>query len=224
MPRKIFLIAVVIVASLTAVFSAVSALTYSGILQITCTNVFNTVDLGTFDRDNTGIGLEAFGINVTDGAGTVILSGTNTQPVGAVLPFGSISYAIAPQYNPITVTAYSLAGNGLPEQIVTVQQGNCPGLPTFAGSATGACLPLTDVAVVGSMPLDTQAFYAPGQGQEAAGVVINAGTYWVLGQDESHKFYKILLACQYLWVPTNSMQPSFQSPWQGQALPTEVTD
>ena len=67
------------------------------------------------------------------------------------------------------------------------------------GAAADACLPLPVGSVVGSMPLNTQAFYAPGQ--EAAGVVINAGTYWVLGQDENHEFYKILLACQYLWVP-----------------------
>ena len=96
----------------------------------------------------------------------------------------------------------------------------CAGLPLRAGG--GSCLPLTDVAVVGDVPLGAQTYYAPGQ--VASGVVLNPGTYWILGQDESHQFYKILLACQYLWIPVDTAQPSFQPPWQGQPLPTEVVD
>jgi hypothetical protein len=51
-------------------------------------------------------------------------------------------------------------------------------------------------------------------------VVINPGTYWVLGADASGRYYKILLSCQYLWIPVESIQPSFEPPWSGQALPT----
>jgi hypothetical protein len=88
----------------------------------------------------------------------------------------------------------------------------------FGGA--GECLPIPDGSVVGDMPNGVQAFYAPDK--IAPDVFINPGTYWVLGEDESEQFYKILLACQYLWVPVETMQPSFQSPWSGQPLPTQV--
>ena len=214
MRRKFVLVGVMLIVSLTAVFSAANALTYTGVIDITCAGVSNIVDLGTFDRDNTGIGGETVNTTITDGAGTVLLSEDVTQPIGDQEVFGGGTYPIAPRFNPITVTIKSLAGNGLPEQIVTVQQGNCAGLPTFGGT----CLPLTADAVVGNMPFQTQADWAPGK--TAPGVVINPGTYWVLGADSSGKYYKILLSCQYLWIPVESMQPSFQAPWSGQPLPT----
>jgi len=85
--------------------------------------------------------------------------------------------------------------------------------------AADACLPLPVGSVVGDMPLGAQAYYAPGQ---VTNIEINPGTYWVLGEDESGQYYKILLACQYLWVRTDMMQPNFVSPWSGQPLPTQV--
>lgn len=88
------------------------------------------------------------------------------------------------------------------------------------GTPAGTCLTIPAGSVVGAMPNATQADYAPGMAAE--GVIINAGTYWVIGQDESHQFYKILLGCQFLWVPVDSMEPSHQAPWTGQALPTGV--
>ena len=81
------------------------------------------------------------------------------------------------------------------------------------------CVPIPDGSVVGDMPQGAQAFYAPG---EATNITINPGTYWVIGKDESGQYYKILLACQYLWVPIDAMQPSYQPPWSGQPLPTQV--
>ena len=84
----------------------------------------------------------------------------------------------------------------------------------------GECLPLPVGSVVGDLPNGTQAFYAPGK--ISPDIFINPGTYWVLGEDESGQYYKILLACQYLWVPVETMQPSYQSPWTGQPLPTLV--
>ena len=85
----------------------------------------------------------------------------------------------------------------------------------------GGCVIIPAGSVVGEMPNDTQAYYAPGE--VAPGVILNAGTYWVLGTDESGQYYEILLACQYLWVPVNSMFPTGQSPWNGQPLPTPRT-
>ncbi len=86
-------------------------------------------------------------------------------------------------------------------------------------SKAASCPSLPDGAVVGAMPLGGQAFYAPGK---VTNITINPGTYWVIGEDESGQYYEILLACQYLWVPIDTMQPSYQPPWSGEPLPTRV--
>ncbi len=44
----------------------------------------------------------------------------------------------------------------------------------------------------------------------------------MIGEDDSSQYYKIMLSCQFLWVPIDTMQPSYQSPWSGQPLPTRV--
>jgi hypothetical protein len=98
-----------------------------------------------------------------------------------------------------TAPAYSLCGGGL--------------------TAAGCSLNIPSGSVVGEAPLGAQAFYAPGQATDFS---INPGTYIVIGQDESGSYYKIVLACAYLWVPVESMQPSFQFPQNGAPLPTRV--
>ena len=84
----------------------------------------------------------------------------------------------------------------------------------------GACVPIPDGSVVGDLPAGAQAYYAPGK--ISPDVFLNPGTYWVIGEDESGQYYQILLACQYLWVPIDTMQPSYQPPWSGQPLPTRA--
>lgn len=88
---------------------------------------------------------------------------------------------------------------------VPLTAANCPVLPS--GS------------VVGSLPGATRAYYSPGN---LSTVTLNAGTYWVIGMDESGAYYRIMLACQFLWVPVESMQPNWEAPWNGQPLPTRV--
>jgi hypothetical protein len=95
-----------------------------------------------------------------------------------------------------------------------------PPCPTPAAAPTcGLDMPVG--SVVGNLPFNTQADYAAGL--VADGVIINAGTYWVTGiakASDSAPFYRIIVACQYLYVPVDSMQPSFEAPWNGEALPT----
>ncbi len=91
--------------------------------------------------------------------------------------------------------------------------------PTVVTATCGLDMP--DGSVVGDLPLDTQADYAAGL--IADGVTVSAGTYWVTGvakADNGDAFYRIIVACQYLYVPVGAMQPSFQSPWNGEPLPT----
>ncbi|MBK8022465.1 MAG: hypothetical protein IPK19_13820 [Chloroflexi bacterium] len=63
-------------------------------------------------------------------------------------------------------------------------------------------------------------FYSPGKA--SPGLSVKPGTYIVVGQDATESFYKIVLACQFVWVPKESMQPSFQPPQNGAALPTRI--
>lgn len=101
------------------------------------------------------------------------------------------------------------------------------GLPSLSpyvvcgsGSVNGTCqLSAPAGSVVGDMPFGAQAYYSPGN---ITNIVINPGTYIVVGQDASETYYKIVLACQYLWVRKDTMQPSFQAPQNGTPLPTRI--
>lgn len=102
------------------------------------------------------------------------------------------------------------------------------GLPTdspysFCGAGLapdGSCrLNIPEGSVVGEAPLGAQAFYEPGN---ASNFSLNPGTYIVIGQDESESYYKIVLACQTLWVLKESMQPSYLLPQNGTPLPTRI--
>ncbi|HVU14781.1 MAG TPA: hypothetical protein VHD90_26075 [Phototrophicaceae bacterium] len=90
-----------------------------------------------------------------------------------------------------------------------------------SGSKAAYCPPIPDGSVMGALPNRTQAFYEPGN--LAPEVFLNPGTYWVIGEDQGEQYYKIRLACQDLWVPIAALQPSWQSPWNGQTLPTRIT-
>jgi hypothetical protein len=76
-------------------------------------------------------------------------------------------------------------------------------------------------AVVGSLPFETQAYWAAGK--VANGVTVSAGTYWVNGvetAEDGSEYYEIIVSCQLLYVPVDTMQPSYEAPWNGEALPT----
>jgi hypothetical protein len=118
---------------------------------------------------------------------------------------------------------YVLAnGACLTEQFLDVS-----GLPTAAayslcggGTAAGCTLNIPSGSVVGEAPLGAQVYYSPGN--IAPSIVLNPGTYIVVGQDESETYYKVVLACQFLWVRKDTMQPSFQAPQNGAPLPTRI--
>lgn len=218
MSPRMFVVTIFCLIAALFTFSAVFASTYNGIVVFSCVHV-NARDTGSIilDRDNTGAGQEALRVDITDGAGTLILTESFSNFLG-IYPdgIGIFVYTTAPQYNPLTFTLTSLAGNGLPEVVVFEAQGNCDGLPLF--SLPGGCIPYD--GVMGDIPLGAQAYFEPGK--EANGVKVNPGTYMVQGLDESGGFYKIIIACDYVWVPAAAVQPSFQPPWSGQPLPTAV--
>lgn len=85
------------------------------------------------NRDNTGIGREAFYIIAHDGAGSIIYGPEEESfVVGGSLyidPGIFFIWATPPQANPLTVQVVSLAGNDLGEQIIYERRGICSGLP-----------------------------------------------------------------------------------------------
>ncbi|MBK8024875.1 MAG: hypothetical protein IPK19_26520 [Chloroflexi bacterium] len=216
------LLGIVIAAALFLFVSVALASVYNGTVAFTCTEA-TAAGTGShvLDRDNTGTGQEQLRVDVTDGDGTLIASFTYSNALttynGGI---GVFNYTTAPDFNPLTFTLTSLAGNGLPEQVDYVQQGSCVGLPTYGAAGAGCGLNVPSGSVVGEAPLGAQAYYAPGE--VASGVVLNPGTYIVVGLDESGEYYKVVLACQFVWVRAETMQPSFQAPQNGQALPTGV--
>ena len=89
----------------------------------------------------------------------------------------------------------------------------------YAVPVTGCTLSIPTGSVVGEAPLGAQIYYEPGN---ITSYTLNPGTYIVVGQDESETYYKVVLACQFVWVQKNTMQPSYQAPQNGAPLPTRV--
>lgn len=81
-------------------------------------------------------------------------------------------------------------------------------------------LPIPANSVVGDAPLGAQVYWEPGK--ESPGIILNPGTYIVTGQDASETYYRVVLACQFVWVRKDAMGPSWQSPQNGTPLPTAI--
>ncbi|GEM_PF-3859944 len=85
--------------------------------------------------------------------------------------------------------------------------------------------PLLAGSVVGEAPAGAQVYWAPNAGSASPGVVLNPGTYWVMGVDETGEYSKIWLTCESVfWVRSDTLQPSYRPPQNGQALPTRVVN
>ncbi|MBI1258753.1 MAG: hypothetical protein GC204_14890 [Chloroflexi bacterium] len=153
--------------------------------------------------------------------GISTIPGYSDLPDPVSRPFTSVIYDI-PFYNhsgrPSSEIASYLQSNGTEVARSIFDPSFVPECATLP--LRGECLTLPEGSVVGDMPFQTQAYYEPGK--VSPGVFISPGTYWVIGEDESGQYYKIVLSCQFLWVPVQNMQPSYQPPWSGQPLPTRV--
>ncbi|HEX3052777.1 MAG TPA: hypothetical protein VHP83_19115 [Aggregatilineaceae bacterium] len=88
----------------------------------------------SYDRNNTGLGVEAVEITITDGVGTVLYFEALTRDVGSSFTSPvdvTVPYVAAPAYNPLIVTIVSLEGNGLAAESVYRNTGTCAGLPEY---------------------------------------------------------------------------------------------
>ncbi len=91
------------------------------------------------------------------------------------------------------------------------------GTPTVVSDVCNLAIPAG--SVVGSAPLGAQVYYSPGN---STNITLNPGTYIVVGQDSTETYYKVVLACQFIWVLKTTMEPSFLPPQNGAPLPTTI--
>ncbi|MFN7209233.1 MAG: hypothetical protein ACK4P1_02430 [Aggregatilineales bacterium] len=184
----LFVLSVVLAAPLVQV----QAVIINGTPKITCTGVDGSGVTVTINRDNTGSNKEEVRLVAFDGAGMQIYDAGGSFSL-ATYPFGSGSWSPPPQYNPITLTYISFAGNGFEEQRIT-WTGECPGLPTFFG---GPGLPANKnlVLFLSDVPILSDANGSP------TGLVMKAcKTAFVIG--ERNGFARLFMMGG--WVPVSS--------------------
>jgi hypothetical protein len=90
---------------------------------------------------------------------------------------------------------------------------------------TAGCDGLVNIpsqAMMGLFTADAPVYWAPETGA-GTGLTVNAGkTYRVTGQDATGQFRQIILECQFVWVPLNTVGPDPEPLWGGKPLPTTV--
>jgi hypothetical protein len=98
------------------------------------------------------------------------------------------------------------------------------------GTAGGCDLLLPKGSVVGTVLEPTWTYWAPSVDKELTpplllGTSPSTKTWWVLGQDSTHEWYKIAINCNnYVWVPADVMGPNYDKVWNGAPLPTRVVN
>jgi hypothetical protein len=201
--------------------------------DISCTGItYLGGSVITADRDNTGDGRERFYLEVVDGKGTPLY---RTHPPYSI-PIGDSIFLPSyvtfgwwgwPEYNPISVRLVSYAGNGYDEQIILLDTGMCPGLPTAGAVEVAApgcdmLVEIPDQAVGGQFVDNAAIYWAPGEMINPPMVIEVGKTYLVAGQDATGLYRKVLLSCDWVWVEAGKVGPNPQTPWNNAPLPTTV--
>jgi hypothetical protein len=154
-------------------------------------------------------------------------TGAVTGPL-TVGPFGATGGVVTVSghvpLNP--VPAGTLPTDTLVQRVEVVGlRGGVMAVAEIAFSCGGGCeLPIPSTAVVGQFNDNTSTYWLPGHLTSPVVVIEVGNTAWVLGVDASGAYYKIIWACQYLWVPVGNMGPNFDDVWQGTPLPTGVVE
>lgn len=151
--------------------------------------------------------------------------GPNVGTLGGFFVFVTGAYSLPPN-TPLTLSVTTYNGTNYTGGVsyVSTITWDCTTGALLASPVTDSCPnPLPDGAVVGEAPLGAQVYWEPAADKSSPGVVLNPGTYYVLGVDETGEYTKIWLSCQSVfWVQSAALQPSYQPPWSGQPLPTNV--
>lgn len=163
-------------------------------------------DLGfTLDSNFTGVG--TFGFTVFTNAPYTLAA--NTPLTLSVTTYNGPNYTGGAIFNS-TITWDCTTG-----AVLSVSSG-----PILDGCP----YPLPGGSVVGEAPLGAQVYWGPDANKLSPGVILNPGTYYVVGVDETGDYSQVWLACgtPLLWVRSETLQPSFQAPQNGAPLPTRV--
>ncbi len=83
-------------------------------------------------------------------------------------------------------------------------------------------LPIPATAVGGAFVADAPVYWKPGELTSPLVTIPAGNTAWVLGQDASGQYYKIIWVCDLVWVPKATMGPNYDAVWNGAPLPTGV--
>lgn len=131
-----------------------------------------------------------------------------------------------PDHTPVTLT------------VTTYNQSNFLGGVSYVSSLTWDCttgeilpqagcdilLPVPATAVGGTFVANAPTYWTPGQLTDPL-VTIEAGkSARVIGLDASGQYYKIAWACDFLWVPKDTIGPNYDNVWNGAPLPTAIVN
>ncbi len=83
---------------------------------------------------------------------------------------------------------------------------------------------IPSAAVVGAFVTNAPLYFEPGGLVQPYTEIAAGSTAWVLGQDASGAYYKIIWVCDYLWVPVSTLGPNYDALWNGTPLPAEVVE
>jgi len=166
------------------------------------------------------------------------------MPIGPDQPEGTLigSYAWVGENPPSAATtgeffvAYECSDVGASNVVYTCAgpYGTCPRTAAdyLASLAPGSglvpgCEVLMDIpagTVGGAFIANAPVYWAPGQLALPAVTIPVGNTARVIGLDASGQYYKIIWACDYLWVPANTLGPNYDRVWNGAPLPTQIVD
>lgn len=79
-------------------------------------------------------------------------------------------------------------------------------------------------SVVGTFLSDAPTYWRPGQPTLPLVTIPAGNTAWVIGQDATGDYYKIVWVCDYLWVDKDTLGPNYDNLWQGAPLPAAQAD
>jgi hypothetical protein len=157
--------------------------------------------------------LFAGSFNPAGSFGTCIAGDNSGNPVTFSVPLDpAVNYFVVPFDD-----TFAQAGGGY---TLTVDGPGFPDLHLPLADSDICSTGIPDGTVIGEAPLGAHVYWAPGQ--ESPGIVLNPGTYHVIGQDASETYYKLFFNCQYIWVRKDTMQPSYLPPQNGAPLPQRI--
>lgn len=162
-------------------------------------------------------------VNALDSHGTLLGAAFFSSLAGPIQN-GSISYS----QQPVGKVTFELRWLGLATGEDRTAQGggglllDTITVPVLCRAGCDALIAIPSTAVMGKFLTDAPLYSAPGQLISPAMTITAGKTYLVIGMDATQRYYEILLQCQFVWVPANTVGPDPEPLWGGRSLPGSV--